>query len=194
MYMILAVMMLQWHFIGRIDDIKCLVTTTIQQNLRHLFCLQLKICKSKNIRSEQDMPTQIFFASIDRLACPVLNLALYVEMFGTQGLGRIFFDWKSPCRFAEYLEKLFASSHFKAARAGKLGTHSLRKGPSTYASWFGLLRDWMSLHGHQRLARSRWIFILMWTCHIPMQKLRVFFAAYGDPVSMQQGTELTSLR
>jgi hypothetical protein len=43
---------------------------------------------------------------------------------------------------------LFASSHFKAARAGKLGTHhSLRKGPSTYASWFGLLRDWISLRG-----------------------------------------------
>ncbi len=29
MYMILAVMMLQWHFIGRIDNIMCLATTTI---------------------------------------------------------------------------------------------------------------------------------------------------------------------
>jgi hypothetical protein len=97
MYMILAVMMLQWHFIGRINDIMCLVTTTIQQNLHHPFCLQLKICMSKNIRSEQDMPTQIFFASMDPLVCPVLNLAVYVEMFGTQGLGQIFFDWKSNC-------------------------------------------------------------------------------------------------
>jgi hypothetical protein len=87
MYMILVVMMLQWHFIGRINNIMCLAMTTIQQNLRQLFCLQLKMCKSKNIRSKQDMPMQILFASMDPLVCPVLNLAVYVEMFGTQGLG-----------------------------------------------------------------------------------------------------------
>ncbi len=87
------------------------------------------------------MPTQIFFASMDPLVCPVLNLAVYIEMFGTQGPGQKIFDWKSTCRFAEYLEKLFASSHFTAARTGKLGTHGLHKGPSTYASRFCLLRD-----------------------------------------------------
>ena len=91
MYMILAVMSLQWHFIGRIDDIISLVTTTIQHNLRHPFCLQLKMRKSKNIRSERDMPTQIFFASMDPFICPVLNLAVYVDMFGTQGVGNNIF-------------------------------------------------------------------------------------------------------
>ncbi len=120
MYMIVAVMMLQWHFIGQINNIMCLAMTTIQQNLHHPFCLQLKMCKSKHIRSEQDMPTQIFFASMDPLVCPVLNLAVYVEMFGMQGSGWKLFDWESTRKFAEYLEKIFASSHFKAARAGKL--------------------------------------------------------------------------
>ncbi len=33
------------------------------------------------------MPTQIFFASMDPLVCPVLNLAVFVEMFGMQGFG-----------------------------------------------------------------------------------------------------------
>jgi hypothetical protein len=162
MYMILAVMMLQWHFIGQINDIMCLATTTIQQNLRHPFCLQLKMCKSKNIRSEQDMPTQFFFASMDPLVCHVLNLAVYVEMFGTQGSGQKIFDWKSTRSFFEYLEKLFASPHFKAARAGfkaaragKLGTHSLRKGLSTYASQFGLSRDWISLRGCWRATKKQ---------------------------------------
>jgi hypothetical protein len=155
MYMILAVMTLQWHFIGRIHNIMCLSTTTIQQNLRHPFCLQMKMCKSKNIRSERDMPTQFFFASMDPLVCPVLNFAVYVEMLGTQGWGRKIFDWKSTCRFAEYLEKLFAGSHFKAARVGKLGTHSLRKGPSTYASKFVLLRDWISLRGRWRASKKQ---------------------------------------
>jgi hypothetical protein len=41
MYMILAVMTLLWHFIGQIDNIMCLVTTTIQQNLCHPFSLSL---------------------------------------------------------------------------------------------------------------------------------------------------------
>jgi hypothetical protein len=60
MYMILAVITLQWHFIGQMDDIMCLAATSMQQNLRHPFCLQLKMCKSKNIRSERDIPTQFF--------------------------------------------------------------------------------------------------------------------------------------
>jgi len=48
MYMILAVMSLQWHFIGRIDDIMCLITTTVQQNPRHPFAFNGK-CASQKI-------------------------------------------------------------------------------------------------------------------------------------------------
>jgi hypothetical protein len=61
MYMILVVMLLQWHLIGHIDNIICMVTTTIQQNLHCPSYLQLKMCKWKNIRSKQDMPLQTFF-------------------------------------------------------------------------------------------------------------------------------------
>jgi len=35
-------------------------------------------------------------------------------------------------------------------KVGFVGSHSLRKGPSTYASRFGLLRDWISLRGRWR--------------------------------------------
>ncbi len=130
------------------------------------------------------MPMQIFFASMDPLVCPVLNHAVYVEMFGTQGSWQKSFDWKSTRRFAEYLEIIFASSHSKAARAGRLGTHCLRKGPSSYVSRFGLFSIGFPSVAAGGLARSRWILILMWTCHIRMQKLRVFFAAPGGPVSI----------
>ena len=34
--------------------------------------------------------TLIFFALMDPIVCPVLNLAVYVEMFGTQDWGRFF--------------------------------------------------------------------------------------------------------
>ena len=101
------------------------------------------------------MPTQIFFVSMDLLVCPVLNLAVYVEMFGTEGVGRKIFEGSTPSRFADYLDRLIMSSHFHAVRAGKLGTHSLRKGPSTYASRFGLLRDWISLRGRWRTSKKQ---------------------------------------
>ena len=153
--LLVAVMTLQWHLIGRIDDVMELATTTIQRNLRHPSCLQLKMRKSKNIRSERDMPTQILFASMDPLVCPYLNLAVYVEMFGTGGLGRKIFDCKSTRNFTNYLEKLFSSPFFKAVREGMVGSHSLRKGPSTYASRYGLLRDWISLRGRWRGSKKQ---------------------------------------
>jgi hypothetical protein len=45
LYMILAIMMLQWHFIGQINNIMCLALTTIQQYIHQPFCLQLKMRK-----------------------------------------------------------------------------------------------------------------------------------------------------
>ena len=74
MTLVLAVMTLQWHFIGQIDDIMSLYTTMVSTNLHHPGCLQVKMRKLKNIRSERDMPTQIYFGSMDPLVCPILNL------------------------------------------------------------------------------------------------------------------------
>ena len=123
---------------------------TIQKNLPHPFCLQLKLRKSKIIRLERDMPTQIIFGSMDPLVCPLMNLAVYVEKFGTRGFGRKIFDCKSTRGFTSSLDKLFSSSFFVAVKAGFVGLHSLRKGPLTYASQFGLLKDQISLRGRWR--------------------------------------------
>jgi hypothetical protein len=81
------------------------------------------------------------------LVCPLLNLAVYVEMFGTRGFGWKIFDCSSTGGFTDNLKKLFSSLYFKSVKLGFVGSHSLCKGPSTYASRFGLLRDWISLHG-----------------------------------------------
>ncbi len=74
-----------------------------------------------------------------------LHWNVWYARFGAEN-----FDWKSTHRFSDYLGKLFASSHFKAVRTGKLGTLILCKGSSTYASQFDLLRDWISLCGRWR--------------------------------------------
>jgi hypothetical protein len=151
-----AVMTLQWHFIGRIDDIMSLVTTTVEANFQHVGCLQLKMRKSKNIRSEREMPTQIFFGSMDPLVCPMLNLAVYVEMFFRGNRATPIFNKKRSTRnFSLSLVKLFESRFFKHVRPGKVGTHSLRKGPSTYASRFGLLKEWISLRGRWRTSKKQ---------------------------------------
>ena len=152
MTLVLAVMTMQWHFIGRIDDIMNLWTVTVSPNFRHPGLLQVKMRKSKNIRSERDMPTQIYFGSMDPLVCPILNLAIHVEMYFScsRTRERPIFSKGRKRGFTNYLEKLIASPVFKPVKSGKLGTHSLRKGPSTYAARFGLLRDWISLRGRWR--------------------------------------------
>ncbi len=53
----------------------------VSTNLHHPGCLQVKMRKLKNIRSERDMPTQIYFGSMDPLVCPILNVAIQIEMF-----------------------------------------------------------------------------------------------------------------
>jgi len=149
MTLMLAVMTLQWHFIGRIDDIMNLYTSTVFPNLRHPGCLQVKMRKSKNIRSERDMPTQIYFGSMDPLVCPILNVAIHIEMYFScdRATKRPIFGSVKKRGFTTYLEKIISSSNFKPVKRGKLGTHSLRKGPSTYSARFGVLREWISLRG-----------------------------------------------
>lgn len=81
MTLVLAVMTLQWHFIGQIDDIMSLYMTMVSTNLHHPDCLQVKMRKSKNICFECDMPTQIYFVSMDPMVCPILNIAIHIKMF-----------------------------------------------------------------------------------------------------------------
>jgi hypothetical protein len=152
MTLVLAVMTLQWHFIGRIDDIMNLYTTTVSPNFRHPGLLQVKMRKSKNIRSERDMPTQIYFGSMDPLVCPILNLAIHIEMSFScdRATERPIFSKSRKRGFSNHLEKLIASPVFKPVKSGKLGTQSLRKGPSTYSAQFGVLHEWISLRGRWR--------------------------------------------
>ncbi len=183
-------------FYRPIDNIMSLVTTTIQPNLCHPSCLQLKMRKSKYIRSKQDMTTQIFFASMDPLICPVLNLAVYVEMFGTdEGVGRNIFQGNTTKRFVKYLDKLFASNRFQAVRAGKLGTHSLRKGPSTYASRFGLLRHWISLGGRWRSSKKQVDVHIDVDVPYPNAKVASILRGHRGPCkyATREGVELTDV-
>ena len=90
MLIALSVLTLQWQLIGRIDDIMQLRTSTVLFNVRDSFTLHIKMSWSKNIRTEVQSPTQLLLAAMDPIICPLLNLAVFIEMFG--GHGGLMFD------------------------------------------------------------------------------------------------------
>jgi hypothetical protein len=143
MLKLLAVITIQWHFIGMNDDLQQLKYNTIIPNVHYQFALQLRMVHSKNIRRECDISLQIFLALMDPLVCPMLNLAVHVEMFGVGDGTRIFGQLSKT----NILDKLFADPRFIALRLGKLGTHSIRKGPTTYLSRCGVLKEWINKRG-----------------------------------------------
>ena len=147
MLMALSVVMLQWQLIGRIDDIMQLRTSTVLFNVRDSFTLHIKMSWSKNIRTEMQSPTQILIAAMDPIICPLLNLAVFIETFGSHG-GLMFERAKKTT--TNLIDEILASSNFRAQRAGRVGTHSFRKGSATYASRFGLPKDWVNLRGRWR--------------------------------------------
>ena len=83
------------------------------------------------------------------LLCTILNLAVYVEValdpdphrgtiFGNGGSGP-----KETGRLRRLVNGLFGHPAFHRERPGVLGTHSFRKGPATFASWFGMPKDYV---------------------------------------------------
>ena len=143
----LAVLTMQWQFIGRIDDVMKLATRTVVKHMQFPFALNLKMCWSKNIMTERQCPTQILFAAMNPLLCPMLRLGIYLETVGTHG--DLLFPQTNKSS-ADQLGVLFASKFFTSLREGKLGTHSVRKGAATYAGRCGLPTEWIEQRGRWR--------------------------------------------
>ncbi len=151
---LLAVMTLQWQLIGRIDDVMKLATSTVLKHTLYPFALNIKMCWSKNIRTEQESPTQILFASMDPLICPLLHLGIFMETVGTQAGGFLF--GQSNRNTSGFLKQILKSRFFTPVfQTGKLGTHSIRKGAATYASRNGITREWIQQRGRWRGQRRQ---------------------------------------
>ena len=147
MILLLTVLTIQWQLIARIDDMMRLKTSTILFNSDNPFTIYIKMCWSKNIRTERDSPTQIIFAAMDPIVCPLLNLSVMMEALGTVG-GMLF--GRSNKTAANLLKQVYKSTLFTAQRPGKLGTHSIRKGPATYAHRCGMPKEWINQRGRWR--------------------------------------------
>ena len=70
-----------------------------------------------------------------------------MEVTGTSG-GLLF--GRSKKTAANLLKQVYKSPLFTAKRPGKLGTHSIRKGPATYAHRCGMPKEWINQRGRWR--------------------------------------------
>ena len=80
-------------------------------------------------------------AAMNPLVCAMLNLAVMLETVGAGENGMLF--GCSHKTASNHLKQVYFSSFFTSTRPGKLGTHSIRKGPATFASRFGMPKDWI---------------------------------------------------
>jgi hypothetical protein len=135
-----------------------LATTTVLYNYSASFTLYIKMVWSKNIRSERESPTQILLAAMNLLVCCLLNLAVMMEAVDAEG-GILFGRYHQTA--SNNLIQVYSSSFFSSTRPGKLRTHSMRKGPATFAICFGMPKDWINERGHWRKKKSKW------TCTLP---------------------------
>lgn len=71
---------LQFHIIGRCDDMVNLKIRDIKGHDIHEFALVIQMVWSKNILEERDSPSQIILGSTDERLCPILSLAVYLGL------------------------------------------------------------------------------------------------------------------
>ncbi|CAK4569645.1 unnamed protein product [Aphanomyces euteiches] len=90
---------------------------------------------------------------MDDLLCPLLNLAVYIELldltkFDTTFLFGNGMDGDRGIR--SLLSVALESSRFRKLVHGNLGTHSIRKGAATYCAKCGIAKDHIELRGRWR--------------------------------------------
>ena len=111
---------------------------------------------SKNVYEERDSLTQCLFASTDSRLCCNIALAAHVEYFFqchtsiTNNTKLFGYGKKSDDSWAQtVLRKVIKSEAFilKSHSSGLIGTHSVRKGASTYIAKKGISREYVKLRG-----------------------------------------------
>ena len=156
-----AMLILQFHLIGRTDDICHLETKDIREHEEFPdFTLQTKVAWSKNINEERDCPDQIILGANDPDFCALLSLAGYLE-------GRFTEQWGTPCflfgeresddeplrmndNYMNALKRVWKKREFQRIAGevrGEIGTHSIHKFASTWAAEHGMSPSEVEIRG-----------------------------------------------
>jgi len=90
-----GMMKMQFHIIGRTDDITNLETNDLRHHDRFGdFALQTKVSWSKNVREERDCPDQLLLGAMDTDFCVLLALACFLESRLTTGKQGLLLVWR----------------------------------------------------------------------------------------------------
>ncbi|KAG9408425.1 hypothetical protein AC1031_021664 [Aphanomyces cochlioides] len=173
-YRLGCILTLQWHLIGRVDGMMKLKFENLSFNPSQMSTILCQMRWSKNITEEREAPHQSILASMDDRLCPILNLAIYIELLDVTRDDNVFLfgngiDGERNVR--SLLNLALESSNFKKIIPGLLGTHSIRKGAATYCAKCGVNKDSIELRGLWRgqkkqvdtCCKSDWSF---WGCKI----------------------------
>jgi len=151
---LLSLLTLQWQLIGRMDDMMHLNFSCLTPNIQFPFSLNSRLRWSKNIREERDVPEQIIVSSNDYKLDPLLNLGIYLEAYGReQSISRedsLYGGESNSYTVRRLFDSVLSNDDFKKLVKGNLGTHSVRKGASTYGTRSGLSREYVIRRGRWR--------------------------------------------
>ncbi|KAE9338649.1 hypothetical protein PF008_g11966 [Phytophthora fragariae] len=155
-YMVGSALALQWHICARIDDMIILQFGNFSPNTQYSSTLLFQMRWSKNIHEERDAPEQIVIGSMDPKMCALLNLAVYIESSANVTSSEfVYGNPKDGDRAVRrFLTNMVKNEAFKKLKAGKLGTHSIRKGSATYATRSGISKDLVNLRGRWRTRKG----------------------------------------
>ena len=73
--------MMQYHLIGRVDDVCELRSSDPRGHSDYPFAIKTKVRWSKNVHEERDCPDQILLAAGDPEFCIHIHLAAYLELY-----------------------------------------------------------------------------------------------------------------
>ena len=122
-------------------------------NPSHTSTLLCQMRWSKNSTEEREASHQMIFGAMDDRLCPLLNLAIYIELLDLKIFDSTFLfgnglDGDRSVR--SLLAVALENSSFRKLVAGNLGTHSIRKGAATYCAKCGIVKDHIELRGRWR--------------------------------------------
>ena len=147
----------QFHMIVHIDDCCKFLKENLTSNRRFPFTLAAKLCWSKNVKEEREAPKQVLIGSMSTIYCVLLTLAVHLETSiesSVSQTSRFVFDIQTDSpknaknrAYRILRDDVWAKSEFEKVVTGLIGTHSLRKYPSTHAQRNGCSRDDIDFRG-----------------------------------------------
>ena len=166
----------QYHLITRCDDMANFLINDVRGHSDprfSSFALQTRVFWSKNVQEERDCPNQIFLGADDPDFCLLLALGFYLELWLIDGVGSraqlLFSDEvveagnrSNVGRLKERYKHRLTSSVFShpdfisiSRGRSKLGSHSIRKYPATYARSNGCSIDEIDIRGRWKRNTKR---------------------------------------